>query len=268
MLTMSGMKELIVKAHNDCNKGAINKAMCKDLGVAEQVLEQWISYVDRLHGATKEFLEMSHDPNATDRQLTAAEGKVFAAWKDVLKNGTADEFQRGFFIRKKDVVHIAGLCGEKFISTAIGTRLANHTSTDFRRNIERLVGVRMVVGGYLKDDDATLILDYEGALKTIKSCTAQIEGEKRGKVEVEGLNATIAKLEAKLQSMIDFAAQYKIEGEARDALLSGIKSALSEARETLTAAQDKLKEATTKRDNLEVKYNEVMARLHRIDETY
>lgn len=265
---LGSMKDALVKAQAECNKGAINVAMCKDLGIPEQDFEQWKSYVDGLHGKVKEYLEASHDSNVSAQKLTALEGAVFAAWKDVLKNGTAEEFSRKFFIRKTDIVHLAGLCGEKFIGTAIGTRLANHTSNDFRRNIERLVGVRMKVCGFLNDEDATTILEYEGAVKTVKSCTTQIEGEKRGNVEVEGLKTTVAKLEAKLDKMAAFATQYNIEGDARDELLGGIKKALKESRDALTTAEKKLKDAQTKRDNLEAKYNETIARLRKTDETF
>lgn len=263
---LGNMKDAIVKANIDCNKSAINADMCNKLGIPEQDFQQWKDYVQRLQDVTKDYLQKSHDIDATDKQLEAARGKIFAAWKDVLKNGTAEEYSPKFFIRKEDVTHIAGLCGEKFIGTAIGTRMANHTANDFRKNIERLVGVRMVLGGYLDDETADIILGYEGAVRTIKSKTAEIDGDE--KTKTEGLKSTIAKLEKKLGEQTTILANFNVSEDARAAILGGIKKALQDARDALKTAEEKLAEAKTKRDNLEVKYNDTIAKLHRIDDTY
>lgn len=265
---LNTIKVALIDAHKNNNSRAISTKDCERLGISEQALNQWVARVGALHEVTKQYLEASHKPETTDKKLSDLRGAIYGKWRDILKQGTEKDFCRAFYMRKDDVTHIAGLCGEKFISTAIGKRMGNHTATEFRRNIETFVGVRMVVGGYLEDETATTIIEYEGALKTIKSCVEAIEGVKRGKVEVPGLRVKVTALNARLAKQEAMADKFKLEGDARTEFLEELKGARDRAQESLDDYNKKLDAAITKRDNLKEKYESTIAKLHIIDETF
>lgn len=265
MYMLTTMKAAIIKAHDELmNKGAIGagKKDADVYGLTEQQIQQWIDYCEELRLVTNDYIDAAADKATTKDQLTKAQSKVISKWKDVLKNGTEDEFSANFFMRPADIVFIGGLCGAKFTSTAVGKQISHQTKSEFRRNIETLIGCRLTGNGILSDEDRDLIEAYEGALKTIKSKNEALDGVEKGQEKTEGLRDALTKAKAAVRKQQAWADRFKLEGDDLEDFMRGVNKLVKDLEAEIKDAESKIKAAEKVRDEKQDDYNLLITKLN------
>lgn len=260
---LNSIKTAIVYAHDTLhNSRAIGKAEIEACNISEQAVKQWEAYVEELREASNAYLDMAHDADADAKKLQVAQGRVWSEWRRVLKQGTEKEFDSRFFIRKDDIVHICGLCGEKFLSTSRGKNLAHATKADFRRAIETLIGIRLTGNGMLSDDDRDTIANFEKAQKTVKTCKETLNGYKdsTGK-KVAGLKDQLKAAKVTLKEYETLADQLELDEEKRELFLSGYKDKVDALNKAVTDTAKKQADAEKTVKETQDAYDAVILKL-------
>lgn len=260
---LNTIKSAIVYAHDTLhNSRAIGKAEVEACNISEQAINQWAEYVEELREASNTYLDLAHDADADAKKLQVAQGRVWSEWRRVLKQGTEKDFDSRFFIRKDDLVHICGLCGEKFMKSAKGKQLAHATKSDFRKNIETLIGIRLTGNGILSDDDRDTISNFERAEKQVKTCKEALNGYKdsTGK-KVAGLKDQLKAAKATLKENEALADQLEIDEEKREIFLSVYKERVDTLDKAVTDTAKKQDEAEKTVKETQSAYDEVILKL-------
>ena len=260
---LATIKNAIIYAHDTLhNSRAIGKAEIEACNISEQAISQWSAYVEELREASNAYLDIAHDPDADAHAIQVAEGRVWSEWRRLLKKGTEQEFDSRFFIRKNDLVHICGLCGEKFMSTAKGKNLAHATKADFRKNIETLIGIRLTGNGMLSDENRDTIATFERATKTVKTCKDTLNGYKdaSGK-KVAGLKDQLKAARATLKEHEALAETLELDEEKRELFLGVYKDRVDTLDQAVTDTSKKLKEAEKTVTDTQEAYDKVMLTL-------
>lgn len=281
------IREAIIYGHDEMhNSKALTKDQFLELGLTEQAYNQWVAYVTELRktvynynmvaqakDAVKAFksLGLTVKSELTEQKAIATvEGAVWAAWRDVLKQGTVEDFNRHFFVRKADIAMLCGYCGLTKTNTAKGPKFAPQSVTEFRKRVEMCIGIRMTGDGMLTDEAKDVITAYEKAVAMIQAKKAAIADSKdtNGKV-VLGLENGLAYEQGELEKSI---ATLKDNGITDEKVIENITAAqqakVDKLQEELDAAKEALKKAeSTKADN-EEKYSKTIALLHSIGDDY
>lgn len=260
---LNTIKTAIVYAHDVLhNSRAIGKAEVESCGISEQAVNQWKAYVEDLQAASNNYLDLAHDADTDAKTLQVAQGRVWSEWRRVLKQGTEQEFDSRFFIRKDDLVHICGLCGETFMNTARGKNLCHTKPNDFRKNIETLIGIRLTGNGMISDDDRDTIQGYERALKTIKTCEDALKGTKdpKGK-KIAGLRDNLKAAKASLKENEELAETLELDDEKKELFLSVYQDRAEALKAEIETTEKKLKEAKDTKEETEEAYEKVMLTL-------
>lgn len=260
---LATIKDAIVYAHDELhNSRAIGKSEIEACNISEQAVNQWAAYVKELQDASNTYLDMSHDPDADAKALQVAQGRVWSEWRRVLKKGTEKEFDSRFFIRKDDIIHICGLCGEKFMNTAKGKNLCHTTATDFRKNIETLIGIRLTGNGMLSDEDRDTISIYEKAVASIKRCDEALKGtkDKTGKL-IPGLNAQLKSEKATLKENEAVADALELDEEKRERFLAPYQEKVKVLETAVKDTKKALDEAQKTKEKNQGAYDKVMLTL-------
>ena len=262
---LPSVKDALIYAHDTLyNSRALSKQDFEEVGLAEQALTQWSAFVEELREVSNAYIDLAQDPNAKDAAITAAQGKVWAEWRKVLKQGTEKEFSEKMFVRKADVIFISGLCGTKFQKTATAKVLAHQTATDFRRNIETLIGIRMAGNAILSDADRDVITAYEAAVRTVSSRTDALNGYTRGKNKVQGLNDKLAAQEAVLKKTKASYDKVKMPAEMQEELLKPLTEAIKATNADIKAAKDAIAKAKKTIASNEDSYKKIMEKIRPI----
>lgn len=256
---LPAIKDALIYAHDTLfNSRALSDQDFEEVGLTKQAKTQWEMFVEELRQVSNAYIDLAQDPNARGQQISAAEGKVWAEWRRVLKQGTEKDFSEKMFIRKADVVFISGLCGTKFQKTATAKVLAHQTATDFRRNIETLIGIRMAGNSILSDTDRDIIVTYEAACRTLQSRTDALNGYTRGKNKVEGL---YSKFNAQRQVLLRTKESYdkvNMPQEMQEELLTGLREAIKATEADIKAAKEAITKAKKTIKKTEEAYQKIM----------
>lgn len=232
------MLPLIIAAHNSNNLAAISEDEATDAGVTDQSFAQWLAYVEDLRQVTIEYHDLSLAKNAKVKDLEIAEGAVFAMWKDVLKQADVKKISKHWFVRKTDAAWMLA-CLKKNVRSAKGSLQGHKSKTEFRREIERLIGCRLASNKVLSDDQQKLIVKYELAENTIERQTDALNG----KGKKVGLLKEHEKANEKLAEKTKLVEALGGTAEQQATLLASDKLAVKEIKKAIKTAQTSIKEA-------------------------
>lgn len=257
------LHDMIMYAHDSLmNRKALSKTDFTDKGMTEQDFEQWEAYVEEMRQQVIVYNKLSQDRNAKDQDISVALGHVWAAWRAVLKQGTESEYNKHFFVRENDAHLIAEWAGLTAITTARGKQWTTASKTNFRRNVETAIGIRMTGNKMLSDDGRDLIQAYEGAQKTIKNMTDALNDkiEKGNKTSV-GYRTILRGAEKALEDMQKTVSTLDISDEAKKSILSKFEFAVLQAKASVTDAEKKIKDAQAVIDEKQKDYDKLIATL-------
>ena len=262
---LSTIKDVLTWAHDDMhNTRAISKGDFDEHGATSQDFDQWTEYVRRLREAVKKYNAIAQDMGKTDRQISKALGDVWAEWRNVLKAGTEEAFDKNFFVRKNDAHLLAEWAGLHAQATAKGRVWTTYGETDFRKRVETAIGIRMAGNAMLGDDDSTILATYDKAVASKENTTLRLDGD--GK-ENKGLRAEVKALTAAYEKMQAKVAEWVAAGMPDDAaaeILGGYKAKLDEAKKSKEQAETTLNNAEkTIKENQE-KYDKIIALINTV----
>lgn len=247
---VNAMRKAIIAAHKTNNKKAITVEMALAGDATEERFNQWVQWVQDLRDVTVDYIVLKHKKSATDKELEVARGRIFPAWRTILKVGEEDIFHKNMFIRKEDIDSIVGYA-ETFMATSKGTAMAVTGKLVFRKQIEALLGCRMAGNSVLKDADRDCLQNYYSAQRTLQNVAKRLNGsnDKDGKHEPGILD----NIKATEQRIKDGETMLKVLGVAdaeieNHPLLTGMRNALKDLQNQKKQCEDAQKNAekTTK----------------------
>ena len=174
------MRQVLVNAHNDNNKKAINLDMVSGAGIDVAYFTKWKNDIEALRKITLAYVMKKHDPAATNEEIDELRGKIYPKWKTILEAGEEKKTVKTFSCREYDVDSIVGYC-ETFVSTACGTAQAGTSETMFRKKIESLIGCKIAKNAVLNDTQRDTLDAYYKALSgltRIENMIAEADKEK------------------------------------------------------------------------------------------
>lgn len=262
---LMSLHELIAYAHDTLmNRRALNEADFTDHGLTKQDFDQWTAYVEEVRGEVVKYLKLTSDRKADSKDIALALGNVWSAWRTVLKQGTESEYNKNFFLRENDAHIIAEWAGLTATLTVRGKVWSTATPTNFRRNVETAIGIRMTGNAMLSDDNRDLIQAYEGAQRTVTNLTAALNDKVEKGKTTAGLRTQAYAAEKALEEMKNLVESLKLDDNARKKLLEKSEFALTEAKKKVTDAEKKIVEAQKIIDAKEKDYNILIAKVHSV----
>ena len=261
---LAKMSQLIIGARRTNNEHAISKDEFLAAGLTEQAFNQWVEYVSALHTRVKKYSETLNDreiPVATQQKL---ERDAFGTWRDVLKNATTTDFCEKWFVRKSDISLLVR-CDYKKVKTAIGSQEGHYSPTDFRRQLEWIIGARISSGTMLSDKDVEIIEGYEAALKSIESGNKRLNGYTKGDKTEIGLLKTLEAVKGKLQTARKCFAEAGIKNEPLNTAIRPYEKAVSDVETEISGVRKSIKTAEEKRDKLKGAYDNLIAERKKIE---
>ena len=196
---------------------------------------------------------------ATAKQIEKALDKVWIAWRDVCKEGAEKEFNKNFFIRRNDANTIVEWCNRSAVNTAHGKVWGQKESTDFRKHVEILIGIRMAGNAVLTDDERDLIVAYEGALRTIKNNEDALRDRVEHGETKWGLRSKLKFAQSDLDKQEKLLDSLKIEGDTKEKLLEKYRDEVADKAKAVAEAETAIKKATTVRDDKKDAYDKAIA---------
>lgn len=172
---VNAMRNAIAKAHILNNRKAINRDEAFMAGATEERFNQWVVWVDNLRDVVSEYVRIKHVKSTSQKELDLARGRIFPAWRTILKVGEEDIFHPNMFVRESDVDSLVGYC-ETFMSTTKGTQLTTTTKVIFRKQVEALLGCRMAGNAVLVDQDRDDLSEFYKAEKSLASANKRLAG--------------------------------------------------------------------------------------------
>lgn len=263
---LTSIKAVIAYAHDDLhNKKALTQENFSDKGLSAQQFEQWVAYVEQLRETCVVYNKLAEKKSSSAKEIQAAEGQVWSAWRAVLKEGTEDEYNKNFFVRKTDATKIANWASLTTIDTAVGRQFANKGKADFRKSIETLIGIRMTGNGVLDDDKRDVITAYESAVKTIQRNKEALEDskDKSGK-PVAGLISLATLAEKNLAEEKAFLEELGVAEDKIAKRLERFEKAVADANAAVADANKEIAKAEKTKAEKEAEYNKTIALLNSV----
>lgn len=256
------LHDLIALAHDEFgNKKALSKNDFNEHGLSDQVFDQWEAYVEEMRQQVIEYNKLAQSRNAKDVDIANALGHVWAAWRAVLKQGTESAYNKNFFVRENDAHMIAEWAGLTAVTTARGKQWSTASKTNFRRNVEIAIGIRMAGNAVLSDDQRDLIQAYEGAKKTVKNMTDALNDKVEKGKSTPGLRTILRGTEKGLEEMQKLVATLTLGDEDKKKLLEKYEFAVTQAKAAVIDAEKKLKDAQEVIDDKQADYDKLIATL-------
>lgn len=257
------IKVAIAYAHDELhNKKALSEKDFTEKGLSTMAFQQWEAYVEELRLVVAEYNKLAQDKDASDKAIQTALGKVWSNWRAVVKEGTEDQFNSNFFIRKADATMIANFAGLYAMDTAVGRQFTTKGKADFRKAVETVIGIRMAGNAVLSDEQRDLIESYEKAVKAIKNYTEALEGKKDKKgTPIIGLRTLVTLAEKDYKKEETFLKKYKASEEETKERLQDLQTKIDNAKADVAEAEKKLKEAEKTKEEKEADYTKAIALL-------
>lgn len=260
------MRPAIIQAHNSNNKAAITFDDCEDLKITRQTYDQWVAYMKNLREAASNYMDVSGKKSSTDKQIQTAAGKLFSAWRDVLKNAEGPKFSKNWFVRKSDSAWLLA-CVKRNVNTTKGAQYGHKTETNFRREVERLIGCRMLSNSILSDKESEAIVTYDKAVATEKRLKKLLE---EGDKETPSLLNQRDNLEKKVEDMTTFfntfmSKEDKEYDEKLEKALYPYKNALKDLKNQIKSTRKGIDKAVDTQKAYKTDYDTALAKVETIE---
>ena len=178
----------IINAHNICNHTAIT---AEDAGVSKQTFTQYKEHMENLREATREFMQVTqNDPRQISNEADKARNEIYKAWRGLLSYVFEKDYTNPLLARA-GMSEWAVACAKQNVNTKLrGSQIGVKSSGNFRREIERLLGIRIAQNAMLSDKEVKLIEKYESAERNAKNANVRLNG-KKGKLGLTGNKAAL-----------------------------------------------------------------------------
>lgn len=172
----NAMRPVIVIAHNQGNRKAINKDMVDGAGVDNRQFVQWQADVKALQATVWDYVAKKKnarfDKSIDAAQLESARNRIYPKWKDILSVGEKDCKSKELHVDEADVEDLVGFVWD-FMATTNGTVETKTTDQIFRKKVESLLGCAIAKNAVLDDNDRDTLSTYYGAQRSIQRCIDQ-----------------------------------------------------------------------------------------------
>lgn len=190
----SQMRSLIVQAHNDGNRKAIDGKMVVNSEVDNAVFLTWQTDVSKLQTTVFNYVQKKKDADIEGSGISAAEVQaarelIFPKWKELLRY--ADNEAKELHVKEGDVEDLYKFAWEFFNVEGKGTVETSSSATDFRRNVEAFLGCRIAGNLVMTLQDKEIVNNYQKAKRAVANALDAIDG----------LNNTIADLDKKIDEV-------------------------------------------------------------------
>ena len=248
---INAMRDAIIFAHNypQCNKKAITEAMALENGATTERFNQWVYWVENLRETVVAYCELKQVKGADPKELAAARGRIFAAWRTILKVGEENVFHPNMFLIPEDIESLVGY-NETFMATYKGTQFANTSKVIFRKYVESLLGCRIAGNAVLKDADRDTLAEYYGAERAIDKANKALNGTDKNTKDgvvthVKGIIENIADLTTRISDGEAMLKGFGVSDEdiAQNSMLGALRANLRELEASKVSAEKSRKEA-------------------------
>ena len=228
------MRDAIVFSHNEGLKKAIDKNVCKALGIDMTYFTEWVNDVNKLKAAVDAYIKVKNDPRTpTDKerkkQATALRKEIFPLWKELLTNGEAEKDKKELHVDTADVESLIGYDEEFCYVTDKGRCHTLQTETLFRKKVEFLLGCKIAQNQFMDEDKRDLVTAYQNALHAIDTNTQLVNELKKQKAALAAVKAKVPEGNKDLIGYLD--AQIKELEEQRKAANKRIEDAQAVKKE-------------------------------------
>ena len=103
------MRRAIIEARHRGNRGMINKAMCNDLGIAENSFTWYSGSMENLRNATLKLCYALHD-GSTPEQIKEFESECFECWKNIFQYCEMDTHSNDLHASRHNVYDLVSVC--------------------------------------------------------------------------------------------------------------------------------------------------------------
>lgn len=267
---INAMRDAIIDAHNypKCNKKAITESDAIENGATSERFNQWVYWVESLRETVVTYCELKQIKGTDPKELASAKGRIFAAWRTILKVGEENVFHKNMFVIPEDIESLVGY-NETFMATYKGTQFANTTKITFRKYVESLLGCRIAGNAVLKDADRDVLAAYYGAERTIEKANKALNGsDKTSKdgvtTHTKGIIENIADLTVRIDDGVKMLKGFGMEDDAiaENPLIATLRASLRELEAEKVSAEKSRKDAEDVKSANETRVTEIEAMLN------
>ena len=247
----------------------VNHAITKDeavkSGTTEERWNQWVVWVSDLRDACQHYAELQADRNTPEggKLMKAAEGKVWAQWRSILKVGEENLFHKNMFVRRSDAEKLTAFAGNitYVYVPGKGKVPAVTGKNNFRKMVETFLAARISGNAMLSDAQRDVIKGYTSAVNTEKKMTALLDGEG----EEVGLRKTLAVKEEAYNSVVEALKTAGLPAEQIEVISSASKAAYEAVKKEVETAEKAVKNAQDTQKELKEQYEEITGLLDALE---
>ena len=262
---INAMRTAIINQSVNGVNHAITKAEAVASGTTEERWSQWDIWVGDLRDACQHYAELQADRTISDnsKTLKAAEGKVWAHWRSILKVGEEDLFHKNMFIRRSDVEKLTTFAGNitYVFVPGIGKVPAVTGKNNFRKMVECFLAARIAGNAMLSDAQRDIVKNYNNAVNNEKKQKELLNGSG----EEEGLLKAEARKKEAYESVVAALKAANLPEEQINSISMASKNAYEATKEARLDAEKALANAEKTQKDLKEQYDEIVALLDKLE---
>ena len=247
----------------------VNHAITKDeavkSGTTEERWNQWVMWVSDLRDACQHYAELQADRNTPEsgKLMKAAEGKVWAQWRSILKVGEEDLFHKNMFVRRSDAEKLTTFAGNitYVYVPGKGKVPAVTGKNNFRKMVETFLAARISGNAMLSDAQRDVITRFQAAVNNEKRNVELLNG----KGEEIGLRKTLAIKEETYNATVEALKAAKLSEEQITAIAAPAKAAYEAVKKDVETAEKAVKNAKDTQKELKEQYEEITGLLDALE---
>lgn len=247
----------------------VNHAITKDeavkSGTTEERWNQWVMWVSDLRDACQHYAELQADRNTPEggKLMKAAEGKVWAQWRSILKVGEEDLFHKNMFVRRSDAEKLTAFAGNitYVYVPGKGKVPAVTGKNNFRKMVETFLAARISGNAMLSDAQRDVITRFQAAVNNEKRNIELLDG----KGEEIGLRKTLTIKEETYNATVEALKAAKLSEEQITAIAAPAKAAYDAVKKEVETAEKSVKNAQDTQKELKEQYEEITGLLDALE---
>ena len=262
---INAMRTAIVNQSLNGTNHAITKAEAVASGTTEERWKQWCDWVDDLRMHASHYGELQGDSKVDDKSklMKSAEGKVWSAWRSILKVGEENLFHKNMFVRRSDVEKITTFaCNLTYVYVEGKGKVPSITSkTNFRKFVEMFLAARIAGNKMLSDEQRDIIKAYNSAKNTVATLTKALNGEG----DEVGMKKDLELKREALESVVSALKVANIDEEQIEAITAVQAGVIKALESQIEDAEKSIKNAKSTIDEKQAEYDEIVGLLDAIE---
>lgn len=247
----------------------VNHAITKDeaikSGTTDERWNQWCVWVSDLRDACQHYAELQADRNTPEggKLMKAAEGKVWAQWRSILKVGEENLFHKNMFVRRSDAEKLTAFAGNitYVYVPGKGKVPAVTGKNNFRKMVETFLAARISGNAMLSDAQRDVITRYNAAISNQKRNEELLSG----KGDEIGLKKTLTIKKETYDATVEALKAAKLSEEQIKTIAAPAKAAFDTVKKEVETAEKSLKNAQDTQKELKEQYDEITGLLDALE---